>query len=742
MRVYIAAKAGFCFGVKRAIDMAVQSARNRDGPLCSLGPLIHNPQVVNSLSKQGINVIEDVEQAGIGSALVIRSHGVAPELHRRAENLNIEVIDATCPFVSKAQQTAQKLMQEGFQVVIVGEKSHPEVRGLVGWSSGTAIVVKDEHEAGLLSNFDSIGVIAQTTQSRERFHKAVEVLKSKCDRIQVWDTICHATGERQQAAVELAEQVGIMIVVGGYNSANTKKLAMLCRTTSTPTYHVEVAEELNPQWFKGVKDAGLTAGASTPDWIIEEVYRYMKAIDDFNKNESEEEVQTPEAPSGSEEQAAEETPEPVVEETPEPVVEDTPEPAAEDTQTDQGMDEAVDVKSLRPGDIVKGTVVQVANDEVLVDVGVKSEGVVPLKELSCYSINSPQEIVQQGDEIDVLALKNEDSEGRLILSKQRADAEKSWPVLKEKMDNGEPVEGVVREVVKGGLLVDLGLRAFLPASLVEIGYVEDLQQYVGQDIMAKVIELNRSRKKVILSRKEMQEEEKAQNRKEILEDLEEGDTAEGVVRRLTNFGAFIDIGGIDGLLHISEMAWYRIEHPSDVVNVGDELKVKILRLDKENEKVSLGLKQVLPSPWEGVDQKYPVDSEVEVEVVRLAPFGAFVRLEPGVEGLVHISQLAEHHVSEPSEIVSEEDNITVRVLSVDTEEKRIRLSLKDAGKIEKERQKEPEKPARAPKKEQPKAQPKKAPQQGYSQDNSDESDGGAITIGEMVGDIFKDKNYK
>ncbi len=737
MKVYVAAKAGFCFGVKRAIEMAARSARDRDGPLFSLGPLIHNPQVVKSLAEKGIKKIEDINDATPHGTIIIRSHGVSPGLHQRAAELNLHVVDATCPYVTKSQKIARELKENGFQVVIVGEKDHAEVRALIGWARGDALVIADPSEAVGLPRYSSIGIIAQTTQPEQNFRAVVEVLKSKCDRIQVCDTICSATNERQTAAVELAKKVDVMIVVGGYNSANTQKLAMLCRNTGRPTHHVETASQLEPQWFRDVKSVGITAGASTPDWIIEEVYRRMMEKDDKNLNE---EVQPAEEVTAEEVTSEEVTTE-----------EDSAQETADDTtsneQMQENMAEAMDVRSIRSGEVVKGTIVQINDDEVLVDVGAKSEGVIPIKELSCYDVNSPQDIVQVGDEIEVLVLKTEDSDGRIILSKERADAEAAWSELEKYLDNEEPVEGTVRDVVKGGLLVDVGLRAFLPASLVELGYVEDLNQYVGQTVQAKVIELNRPRRKVIISRKAILEEESVKKRHELMENLAEDDIVKGVVRRLTNFGAFVDIGGIDGLLHISEMAWYRIEHPSDVVSVGDELEVKVLRVDKENEKVSLGLKQVLPNPWENVENKYPVDSIVDAKVVRLAPFGAFVQMEPGVEGLVHISHLAEHYVSEPAEIVSEGDEIKVKVLNVDPDEKRIRLSVREVngGNQSEEKQEKQSEPKREAKREQkverPQRQPQAQPQPQQNDNDQDSvSDGATATIGEMVGDIFKNRD--
>lgn len=389
--------------------------------------------------------------------------------------------------------------------------------------------------------------------------------------------------------------------------------------------------------------------------------------------------------------------------------------AMDEPAAGEGMVDAVDVKHVRSGDIVRGVVVQVHQDEVLVDIGAKSEGVVSVRDLSCCEVTSPDSIVKVGDEIDVYVVKSEDKEGRIILSKERADAEKTWAVLEEKLQSGEPVEGTVREVVKGGLLVDIGVRAFLPASLVERGYVEDLSSFLGRKISAKVIELNRPRKKVILSRKALLEEEYAVKRQEMFDTLEENQVVRGIVRRLTNFGAFVDIGGVDGLLHVSEMAWYRVNHPSEILSVGDEIDVMVLRIDRDNEKISLGLKQVVENPWNNVEEKYPAGKIVTAKVVRLAPFGAFVQLEPGVEGLVHISHLSDRHVEKPDEVVKEGEEIEVKILSVDTGEKRIRLSIREANR------------ERAP----------KAPKEPAPQKNHESGDGGNVTIGDLVGNLFE-----
>ena len=718
MEVRRAARAGFCFGVKRAMELVLVAAGGVRETIYSLGPLIHNPQVVADLAGRGIREVHDISQVPAGATLIIRSHGVGPKVLSQAREKQIKVVDATCPFVGRAQHLARDLTAKGYQVVVVGDKEHPEVHGIVGWTGDCGLVVQNPEEARGLKPPGPVAVVAQTTQPAANYRAVVEVLKQGSEQVLECNTICDATGQRQSAAIELAGQVDMMVVVGGANSANTGKLADLCRAAGTPTYQIETAAELRGVWFQGVQVAGLTAGASTPEWIIEEVCERM--------NELEEKIGTDE--NVSEEVEAVEAGTEVSEE----VAVDAGDSVEEEEAQEEGMGDDVEVKNLRHGEIVRGVVVQVGQDEVLVDVGAKSEGVIPIRELSCCDVNSPEEIVKVGDEIDVYVLKSEDNEGRLILSKEKADAEKAWVALEGLLDSGEAVEGVVREVVKGGLLVDVGVRAFLPASLVERGYVEDLSKHLNLTIRAKVIELNRGRRKVILSRKAVMEQEYAVQRQELMENLQEGQVLSGVVRRLTQFGAFVDIGGVDGLLHISEMAWHRINHPSEVVKVGDELEVMVLRVDRESEKVSLGLKQVLPNPWDDVETKYPVDKLVEAKVVRLAPFGAFVQLEPGVEGLVHISHLADYHVAKPDEVVSEGETVNVKVLSVDPVEKRIRLSIREVNR---------EKGSgsgssggggggggggRQNRDFQPKVQ-------------EQENDFGGATIGEMVGDIFDDK---
>ncbi|HBQ28302.1 MAG TPA: bifunctional 4-hydroxy-3-methylbut-2-enyl diphosphate reductase/30S ribosomal protein S1 [Desulfotomaculum sp.] len=706
VEIRLARWAGFCFGVKRAIEIAQETIKKRAGPVYTLGPLIHNDQVVEKLTQLGIKKIDFLEQAENRGTLIIRSHGVGPQILKKAEQYRLTVVDATCPYVRKTQQLASDYALKGMQVVIIGSREHPEVKGLVDWTNGQALVVERPREVENLPDLTKIAVLAQTTQSLANFQVVVNLLKQKAGtQLEINNTICNATRLRQQAASGLAREVGIMIVVGGKNSANTKELFHLCQSTGTPTYQVETAQELKGLWFKNINTAGLTAGASTPHWILEEVKNKMKELAEINEGNLNESL-------GENEVLVENQ-----------VIFETADKDGELVEKESGfrmsLKENAAVKPPIQGEIVSGTVVQVGTNEVMVDIGAKSEGVIPLRELSSFpNVISPSEVVQVGDKIDVMIIKAEDSEGKLILSKERADTEKAWAALEELCHNGECVEGVVREVVKGGLLVDVGIRGFLPASLVEQGYAEDLNKYLETTIKAKIVELNRSQRKVILSRKSVLEEETATKRQELFANLEEGQRVKGIVRRLTNFGAFIDLGGADGLLHISELAWYRINHPSELLNIDEEIEVVVLRVDNENGKISLSLKQLIPNPWDNITEKYPVDSIVKARVTRLAPFGAFVQLEPGVEGLVHISHLANYHIVSPDEIVQSGDEINVKVLSVNPAEKRMRLSLREANPEPKNRGRQ------------------KADEPQFTPQNTEDSH--RITIGDVVGDMFEE----
>lgn len=690
MEVIVARSAGFCFGVRRAIEMAFRTAETKGGQaIYTLGPLIHNAQVVEELKRRGLSVADDINDVESGT-IIVRTHGVAPEVREEAQKKGLELIDATCPFVGRAQKLAAELAKDGYQVIIVGDKNHPEVEAVAGSSGYTALVVSNADELRRARISARVGVIAQTTQILSNYQECVAALMERAIEIKVHQTICSATRERQHEVQELARQCPVMVVIGGRHSANTTKLAELCRREGATTYHVENAEELNPAWFQNVTKVGVTAGASTPDWIIEGVVRRM--TDEFKNDQTTAEAAvttetgteegeklhaatgtTAEHPVSTESAAWDAASDAKDDGNAAPTGEETGGGAASSTVYDDTM------VRIKPGQVIKAKVVQIRNDEVLVDIGYKSEGIIPREQLSSLPVDDPGKIVQVGDEIDVYVIKVEEGEGNVILSKKRADGLKSWDRLVQlKKENGT-LEAVVRERVKGGLLVDVGVRGFVPASHVSREYVEDLQSFVGKKLRFKILELEEDRKNVVLSHKLVEDEEYQAAKAKAFSELEVGATVEGEVKRLTNFGAFVDIGhGVEGLLHVSEMAWSRVKHPSDVLKEGDRIRVMILGIDRENERISLGLKQTLPDPWETITEKYKVGQIVEGEVTRVVDFGAFVKLEDGIEGLVHISQLADYRVARAEDVVKVGQRVPVKILNIDTEAHRVSLSIKEA----------------------------------------------------------------
>ncbi|NLK52743.1 MAG: bifunctional 4-hydroxy-3-methylbut-2-enyl diphosphate reductase/30S ribosomal protein S1 [Syntrophomonadaceae bacterium] len=694
MEIIRADAAGFCSGVKRAVKMAEEVAvagrRSEQRPVLvyTLGPIVHNRLVVNHLAEQGIKGVESLEELleknspDTECQLIIRTHGVGPGVIQKAKDRGIKIIDATCPLVKRVQRLAGDLIAEGFDVIIIGDRCHPEVIGILDWTHGQGRVISSVEEAQAIPYGTRLGIICQTTQTEHTFQEISAILHEKAREVRAYNTICPATRERQEAARSLVKKVESMVVIGGFDSANTRKLVQLCADSAKPTYQVETASQLDPTWFKGIQRVGVTAGASTPDWIIEEVVNKMLEFDQESTVTQEMEDESLKAatevdqgentefsPSSSENQEIEEG-----------GVQDSFEAREEENEVVETLEEQLtrDMPDLRPGTVTVGKIVQVRDDEVLVDVGGKSEGIIPLKELSVRNLTTAREVVEVGDEIEVYVVRAENDEGTMILSKRRADQIKAWVDLEAAFESGQEMAGEVVQVVKGGLLVDVGVRGFVPASLIERGYVSNLDVYLGKVLRLRIIDLDRNKNKVVLSQKVILEEEYEKAREELWATIEAGQQRPGIVRRLTTFGAFVDVGGADGLLHISEMSWIHINHPSEVVQENDEIEVYVLAVDKEKQRISLGLKQIIPSPWEKAAEKYQIGEIVSGKVVRTVPFGAFVQIEPGVEGLVHISQLAPYRVERTEDVVNAGDEIQVKVIDFKPHEQRMSLSLSKA----------------------------------------------------------------
>jgi 4-hydroxy-3-methylbut-2-enyl diphosphate reductase len=667
VKVIRADPSGFCPGVRGAIKLAHQALREED-QVYTWGPLVHNEKVVTTLEQAGARVINDLNGVTPG-ALVIRAHGVGPRHFEEALARGFKIYDGTCPRVKKVQELARQLTAAGEEVVLVGEKEHPEVKGILEWAAKPVTVVAMPEEVEKLPALPArVALLAQTTQTPENVEAVAAALRRRGVEVTLYSTLCFATTERQAAARKLAQQVDIMIVVGSSQSANTRRLVQVCREEGVPTYLVGSAAELKREWLVGKEIVGVTAGASAPEEIIEEVCGTMS--EEYLVEEKMAEGTEPTTPDAA---AA---PEPAG--LPETEKNDQSPPVEVPGKSAESVEDlyAKSFLSLHEGQVVTGKVVRIDNDGVLVDVGYKSEGVIPLAELSNRPFNSPDEVVQVGQEVKVIVVKVDAEGNNLVLSKRRADQEETWRELKRRYEEGVPVEGEVLEVVKGGLIVFVGLRAFMPASQVGLRYEADLSHYVGQTLKAKIIELEPQRRRVILSHRAVLEEEREARREALWAELEEGQVRHGRVTKLTDFGVFVDLGGAEGLIHISELSWSRVRHPSEVVHEGDEVDVKVLRLDRERGRISLGLKQVKPDPWTEIHQKFPVGTVHDGVVTNILNFGAFVKLMDGIEGLVHISQLAPRHVGHPSEVVQIGQRVKVKVLDINEDERRISLSIK------------------------------------------------------------------
>ena len=631
MPVEVAAHAGFCMGVSRAVEKS--EAMATDGiPSCTLGELIHNPEVIRRLAERGLEPIGDPAEAH-GRRVLIRSHGVSPQVLEELKAAGNEVLDLTCPFVDKLHRIVEEGSRDGTPVILVGERDHPEVRGTAGWAHGEVKFVASPEEAGQLPEMERAVVVCQTTFPHSRWQEILTVLEKKVSNPDSRCTICNATEIRQKEARELAERVDAMIVVGGRNSANTRKLYDICRNACPRTILVESAAEIPPAFANTDSEMiGITAGASTPTDSLKEVVTRMSDME--NKDLT---------------------------------------PATEvETNNDFMAEVESTLVRIRPGQTLTGKVVQITEDEVCVSIGYKADGLIKRSDLV-------DQDVKLDDEIEVEVVKVNDGEGNVLLSQRNIVNRKAWDAMMEKYEAGEYVDAVGKEAVKGGLIADIsGVRAFVPASQLSQRYVEKIADFVGKEMKLKILEVDPQKKRVVASRKAVVAEEAAAKKKEAWERLEEGMVIHGIVRRLTDFGAFVDVGGVDGLIHITDLSWGRIKHPSEVVKPNQEVDVKILSLDPERERIQLGYKQLQPHPWDGAVEKYPVGEVVDGKVVRITDFGAFVELEPGLDGLVHISQCSTARVAKVEDAVKVGDEVKVKVLGVDPEKKRISLSIRQA----------------------------------------------------------------
>ena len=629
MKVLLAKTAGFCFGVDRAVKLTYQLlAEGRK--VATLGPLIHNPQVVADLAEKGALTCEDLDDVPDGYEVVIRSHGVPARVYEKINTRGLAFHDATCPFVSKIHKLAEEAGKNGALLLVAGDAKHPEVQGIVGHTTGPVLVFAGEEELAALrpkiAQHESITVVAQTTFQVQAWEKCKTALKKWCTNAQIFDTICNATWARQQEAEDLSQRCDHMIVIGGHHSSNTQKLLQVAARHTT-AITVETADELDRTWLQGAETVGVTAGASTPSSIIEEVLNCMS-----------EEIR--------------------------------------DDMSFAEMLEASEAKPLFAGKIVKAKVISVSPTECVVGIdGSKHTGIVKLNEMTHDPNAKMEDLVKVDDELDLVVVKTNDQEGVDTLSRVRFEAQKGMKDVSEACENGTIMEGDVMEANKGGVVVNVkGVRVFVPRSQATMRRDEDYTKLVGQHVRLYITEC--AGRKIVGSINKVTAEENKVKREEFWQNVEVGKHYAGVVKSLTSYGAFVDIGGVDGLCHISELSWQNIKHPSEVVKVGDSIDVYVKSYDPENQKVSLGYKKEEDNPWEQLKTDYPIGSEFVAPVVSITKFGAFVRILPGVDGLVHISEISNERVNKVSDVLKVGDEVRVKLINVDFERKRISLSMK------------------------------------------------------------------
>ncbi len=676
MEIILADVRGFCGGVKRAVKMAFDSAQEG---VYSYGDLVHNEFVVKELEDKGVKKIDETYVHD--SKVIIRSHGVHKKILDELIRNNNEIINCVCPKVEKVYNIVDNFYKKGYNIVIIGNYNHPEVIGINSRCNDSATIISNLEDIKIPEG--KIVVVSQTTNNVEFFENAINIIKDiSKDEVLVYNTICNATFKRQESIRDLSKKVDAVIVLGGKKSSNTKKLAEIAKLNCKNVFLIQSIKDIDLNIFKKFNKIGITAGASTPESVIKEAVCRME---NFDKGE---------------------------------------------------MMEAIDnsFKRIRKGEVVTGEVLYITDSEVMVNLGYRSDGIISKDELAGGPDVNPQDLYEQGQEIDVYVLKMDDGDGNVVLSTKRVADMKIWDEVEELYNNKENITVTVKNQVKGGLTADYrGLNVFIPASHVSVRFQKDLSKFIGEEFETEIIDFDKRKKRIVVSRKNVLQEELDKVRDEVYDKLNEGDIIEGTVQRLTNFGAFVDVGGVDGLIHISELSWNRVKHPSDVVAPGDLVKVQVLNVDKEKNRIALGLKQTMEKPWDVFTSEVKVGDVVKGKVVNLLDFGAFVRLEQGVDGLLHVSQISREHVEKPQDKLSIGEEVTVKVTDIDEENQKISLSIKAL--IEPEEKEESEEAK--PRERKPRRERKPAPKREKKIEEPKQDDFN-MTIGEMLGLNFAD----
>ena len=630
--LHLAKSAGFCYGVRRAVELA-ESAAASGAPCVLLGHIIHNQNVVDRLASLGLRTVESPSEVPEGCQVVIRSHGESRAVYEALQARGANILDATCPNVKRIHQIVSQAEEQGRQPVIVGTPDHPEVVAIAGWCRRPVVLSGVEDLTKWLSGDPKrrelpLTFVSQTTSTQKIWEDCVKKAKKECTNPEFFDTICGATSKRQEEAHQLAAVCDNMVVIGDRKSSNTKRLTEICREVCPSVQQIERAEELDWSRLAQAEVVGITAGASTPAWIIKEVCDKM----------SDEIMEIEESFADMLEQS---------------------------------------IKTLNNGDKVTGTVVAITPTEIQVDLGTKHSGYIPVSELTDDPTVKVEDLVKVGDEVEAIVVRVNDQEGVVTLSKRRLDVDKHWEEIEAARENETVLEGVVTEDNKGGVVVSVkGIRVFVPASQTGLPRETPMSTLVKEKVRVIITEVNRARRRVVGSISRVIRAERAAAAEKVWAEIEEGKHYTGTVKSLTSYGAFVDIGGVDGMVHISELSWSRIKHPSEVVKVGDTVDVYVISFDTEKKKISLGMKDRSQDPWTVFTTTYQVGDTANVRVVKLMPFGAFAEVVPGVDGLIHISQIADHRIEKPGDVLAEGDKVDVKITDVDMENKKVSLSIR------------------------------------------------------------------
>lgn len=623
---------GFCFGVKRAIDKTEEQIREKkDKRIFTCGPLIHNRYVTDGLSARGVNSIDHPKEAETGDVIIVRSHGEGKDFYSEAEAKGLEIVDATCPFVSKIHQLVKEAFDAGKKIVIIGDKNHPEVVGINGWCNHQGIMVNSAEDAESIKQ-GPVFVVCQTTIKIELLQEILAVFDAHHVAYDVHNTICNATRERQDSCDALSKEVDGMVIIGGKDSSNTRKLYEISKKNCNKSYFVENIQDLPLKELQKCNKIGVAAGASTPECVIKEVIANMSEMITSEKNSMED-----------------------------------------------FMDEIdASLRLPRSGEIVDGKVHQVTEKEVIVNMGCKKDGILPVEEITLEEGQKLTDLFKEGDEIQAKVVKTDDGDGGILLSKKKLEINEHWNEINDALENKSTINVKVVKQVNGGVIaVYKEVSGFIPLSQLSDKFVENADEFLGQTLDVRVTRVDQRRGRVVFSHKIILSEEKQKLIAAIWEGLNVDDIVEGTVMRFTDYGAFVDLGGIDGLLHISEISWGKLKHPQEVLKIGDTVKVKILSMNEEKGKISLGLKQTMPEPWSVIEENYQVGQIVSGKVVQIKEYGAFIELEPGLDGLVHISEVAHKRVTNIADELSIGQDVDAKILEIDTERKRISLSIKE-----------------------------------------------------------------